>query len=177
MALDRRRMTGSYLPLREAMDRLFEGSFISPQAMGGQGGFPAANLEVTDDDVIIEMAVPGVNPDDINISVTGDTVTISGEVKRDRQQRKGQRYLEEIFEGSFQRSFVLPFPVDADKATANFENGTLRLTLPKSEAAKPRKIQVAGQRSLQGQTQQQGMAQQQDQIQKEQVPASGSRTT
>ena len=147
MSIDRRRMSGSYLPLREAMDRLFEGSFISPQMLSGQSGAPPANVHVTDDDVIIDMAVPGVNPDDINTFVTGDTVTISGESKRQRSEQKGQAYIEEIMEGNFQRSFVLPFPVDADRASATVNNGILKLTLPKSESAKPRKIQVSQQRA------------------------------
>lgn len=147
MALDRRRVTGNYLPLREAMDRLFDGSFISPQMIGGQNAFPAANVHVSDDNLVIEMAVPGVNPDDIAISITGDTVTISGETKREQRDRKGQTYVEEIWEGAFQRSFALPFPADVNKANATFENGKLRLTLPKSEAAKPRTIQVSQQPS------------------------------
>jgi HSP20 family protein len=176
MALDRRRMMGNYLPLRDAIDRLFEGSVISPQMVGGQAGFPAANVHVTDDDVIVEMAVPGVNPEDINISVSGDTVTVSGEARRERhdKDKKGQTYVEEIWEGSFQRSFVLPFPVDADKANATFENGMLKLTLPKSEAAKPRKIQLTQQRGRQGQ--QQGQAQQQGQGQQSQQPQAQSET-
>ena len=173
MAIERRRMTGSYLPLREAMDRLFEGSFISPQLFSGQGTFPAANLHITDDDVIIEMAVPGVNPDDINISVTGDTVTLSGEVKREKHDQKGKTYVEEIMEGHFQRSFVLPFPVNVDKAQATFDNGILKLTLPKSESAKPRKIQVSRPRTLGGQTQREARGE----VQKETVPAKSGKST
>lgn len=173
MALERRRTTGSYLPLRDAIDRLFEGSFIAPQMFGGQTGFPAANVHMTDDDLVIEMAVPGVNPDDINISVTGDTVTISGEVKREKRDQKGQTYIEEITEGTFQRSFVLPFPVNADKANATFENGMLKLTLPKSEAAKPRKIQVTPQRALQGQD----GKQKEGKVEKETVAASSGKSS
>jgi HSP20 family protein len=173
MAIERRRMIGSYLPLREAMDRLFEGSFISPQLFSGQGTFPAANLHVTDEDVIIEMAIPGLNPDDVNISVTGDTVTLSGEVKREKHDQKGKTYVEEIMEGHFQRSFVLPFPVNADRANAMFENGILKLTLPKSESAKPRKIQVSRPRTLGGQTERET----QGEVQKETVPAKSGKST
>lgn len=150
MALDRRRMTGNYLPLRDAIDHLFEGSFISPQMLSGQGVFPQANVRVTDDDVIIEMAIPGADPDDITVSVSGDTVTISGEVTKEQHDKRGQTYIEEITVGAFQRSFTLPFPVDVSKADASFENGMLRLSLPKSEAAKPRKVQVSRQRSHNG---------------------------
>jgi HSP20 family protein len=163
-------MQGTYLPLRDAIDRLFEGSFISPQMMGGQGGFPPANVHVTDDDVVIEMAVAGAKPEDITISITGDTVTISGEVTREEQHKKGQTYTEEIFVGSFQRSFTLPFPADVNNANASFENGMLKLTLPKSEAAKPRKVQVRHKRSLEGQAKQPEMKTESE-IQQERVPA------
>lgn len=146
-------MTGNYLPLREAMDQLFAGSFIAPHAMGGQGGFPPANVRVTDDEIVIEMAAAGADPDDVTIALTGNTVTISGEVTREEHDTKGQTYVEEIWVGSFQRSFTLPFPVDVDRANASFENGILRLTLPKSEAAKPRRVQVSSRGTRQGQKQ------------------------
>jgi HSP20 family protein len=162
-------MTGTYVPLRDAIDQLFSGSFISPQMMSGQGGFPPANLRVTDDNVEIEMALAGANPEDVTISVSGDTVTISGEVTREQHDTKGRTYVEEIWVGSFQRSFTLPFPVDVDKANASFENGMLGLTLPKSEAARPRKVEVKTQRTIQGQKQQ--TQQTEGEVQKERVPA------
>ena len=155
MAIDRRRGSGGYLPLREAMDRLFEGSFIAPHMFGGQTAFPPINFHVTDEAAIVEMAIPGVNQDEVNMSVTGDTLTISGEVKRRQQSQAGQAFVQEIFEGQFQRSFTLPFQVDADKASASYENGMLNLTLPKAESIKPRKIQVtqgSGQGSVQKET-------------------------
>ncbi|HLJ66168.1 MAG TPA: Hsp20/alpha crystallin family protein [Chloroflexota bacterium] len=149
MSIDRRRYSGGYLPLREAIDQLFEGSFITPSALGGSGGFPTADMHVNDDEVIVHMAIPGANPNDINISVTGETVTISGEVKSEHHSQKGQPYFEEIWRGRFQRSFQLPTQVDANKADASYNNGVLTLTLPKSEATKPRKIQVKqGQQTL-----------------------------
>jgi HSP20 family protein len=164
-------MTGNYVPLRDAIDQLFSGSFISPQMLSGQGGFPPANLRVTDNDVEIEMAIAGANPEDVNISVSGDTVTVSGEVTREQHDTKGRTYVEEIWVGTFQRSFTLPFPVDVDKANASFENGMLKLTLPKSEAARPRKVEVRPQRAIQGQKQQDQGQQQAGGVQQERVPA------
>jgi HSP20 family protein len=151
MAMERggRRQSG-YVPLRDAIDQLFEGSFITPHVFGGGGGFPPADLYITDDNVEVDMAVPGANPDDINISVTGDTVTVSGEVRRHREGQGGQAYFQEVWSGKFQRSFTLPIQVDANKAEATFEHGILTLTLPKSEATKPRKIQVRAQGTIQG---------------------------
>jgi HSP20 family protein len=131
MSIDRRRTSG-YVPLRDAINQLFEGSFITPQTMGGTTAFPPTDLYLTEDDVVIEMAVPGINPDDVNISVTG---------------QKAQLFADEIWRGRFQRSFQLPIQVDAGKAEASYENGVLSLSLPKSEATKPRKIQVRAQHS------------------------------
>jgi HSP20 family protein len=174
-----------YMPLRDAIDRLFAGSVITPQVFG-QEGFPQADLYTTDDDVVVCMSLPGAKPDDIQISVTGDTVTISGEVRHEhgnlpqtqqgqgqqsqqgRQRQGHQLYYQEIWSGRFQRSFSLPIQVDADKANAAFENGILTLTLPKAEATKPRKIQVQSGQTVQGRTGQQTSGQ----IQKENVPVS-----
>ncbi|GAC1325991.1 MAG: hypothetical protein NVS2B16_08080 [Chloroflexota bacterium] len=151
MSVDRRRMSGEYLPLRDAMERLFEGSFISPQSFGGQGTYPPADLFVTDDDVIVELAVPGASQDDLSISVTGDTVTLSGEVKRTHDRDRGQLHVQEIWQGKFQRSFRLPIQVDADKANASFECGVLTLRLPKAETTRPRKIQIGAQKTVSNQ--------------------------
>jgi HSP20 family protein len=135
-------MTGGYVPLRDAINQLFEGSFITPQVMGGSASFPPVDMYLTENEAIIEMAAPGVNPDALNISVTGDTLTVSGEVKRSSHSQKNQPYHEEIWRGRFQRSFQLPFPADPNKAEATFDNGVLTLVMPKTEAARPRKIQV-----------------------------------
>jgi HSP20 family protein len=172
MSIDRRQMSG-YLPLRDAIDRLFAGSFIAPQMLGSGEGWPPTNLRITEDDVILCMAIPGANPNDMNISVTGDTVTVSGQVSHvdhgpnahgsSQSQSGGQQssqpgqprdqvYFEEIWHGQFQRSFTLPVQVDPNKANASYEHGILTLSLPKSEATKPRKIQVKGQSTIEGQS-------------------------
>ena len=146
MAIERRRTRSyaptSYLPLREAIDRLFEGSILTPQAFFGTDSLPAVDMYTTDDHVMVCMAIPGANPDDIHISVTGNTLTVSGEVKHEHRNQKGQPYLEEVWHGTFQRSFTLPVEVDPDKTEATYESGILALTLPKSEATKPRRVQV-----------------------------------
>lgn len=156
MAIDRTRQSG-YVPLRQAIDQLFEGSVLSPGFFGTQAGFPSSDVYVTDEDVVVCMSIPGARPDDINVSVTGDTVTIGGEVRHQHTSQKHQPYIQEIWQGKFQRSFQLPVQVDANKAEASFENGVLVLTLPKSEATKPRKIQVKQQQqTIQGESQQAG---------------------
>ncbi|GAC1444378.1 MAG: hypothetical protein NVSMB52_03680 [Chloroflexota bacterium] len=152
MSIDRRR-TGGYVPLREAMNQLFEGSFITPQVLNsnGQGGFPSVDMYMTEEDILLRIAVPGASPENIDISVTGDTVTVSGEIRKEQFRQKGQPYYEEIWSGKFQRSFQLPIQADPNKADAVFEHGILSLTLPKSETTKPRKIQVRGQSTISGQ--------------------------
>ncbi|MDQ2741096.1 MAG: Hsp20/alpha crystallin family protein [Chloroflexota bacterium] len=176
MALDRRYTSGGYMPLRDAIDHLFQGSIITPQALG-QGGFPPTDLYTTDDNVIIEMAIPGVNPNDVNVSVTGDTVTVSGEVKHQRHTQQGQQpYVEEMWQGKFQRAFTLPIQVDANKAQANYQDGILTLTLPKSESTKPRKIQVQQQQTLSGQSQSQQPSGTKGTTERETVPVTSGST-
>lgn len=142
MSIDRRRTAGGFVPLRDAIDQLFEGSFIAPNEMGN--GFPHSDMHVTENDVIVHMAIPGASPDDIAISVTGDILTVSGEVRRKQETERRHAYMEEIWRGRFQRSFGLPMQVDPNRADATFENGILTLTLPRAEATKPRRIQVRG---------------------------------
>jgi HSP20 family protein len=132
--------------LRDAVGRLFEDSFIRPGAWplpfdDGSFSVPADVIE-TKDNVLVKMSVAGIKPEDIDISVVGDTLTIKGETKSE-ENFEGANYLrKERRFGSFQRTFSLPTAVAADNAAAEFENGVLTLTLPKSETAKPRSIKV-----------------------------------
>jgi HSP20 family protein len=103
-----------------------------------------ADVYETADDITVEMAVPGVSPEDININVTGDTLTISGESKKEEEHKDKKRnyYQKQIRYGSFAQSVALPAGVQADKADASFRNGILKITLPKAEEAKPKRIQI-----------------------------------
>ncbi|HTP06672.1 MAG TPA: Hsp20/alpha crystallin family protein [Anaerolineae bacterium] len=132
--------------LRDAVNRLFEDSFIRPSAWplpfdGGSFSVPADVIE-TKDNVVVKMSAPGVKPEDIEVSVVGDTLTIKGETKSEEQFEEGSYLRKERRFGSFQRTFSLPTNVASDKAKAEFENGVLTLTLPKTEAAKPKPIKV-----------------------------------
>jgi HSP20 family protein len=130
--------------LREAMDRLFSESFVRPStafpAFGVEG--PAVDMYQTKDDIIVRAAVPGIKPDDINISVTGDILTIQGELKEEEKVEKSNYLRQERRYGQFCREFSLPTQVNADKAKAEFEHGVLTLRLPKAEAVKPKSITV-----------------------------------
>jgi len=131
--------------LREAMDRLLEDSFVRPRSGWPapiEAGALAVDMYETDDAVVVKTAIPGVKPEDIDISLTGDTLTIKGETKFEEEVKEETYVRREMRYGSFARTLAIPAPVVADKAQAEFENGVLMLTLPKAEEVKPRAIQV-----------------------------------
>ena len=131
--------------LRDAMDRLFDEAFTRPWGLtdGGRGmGMPAVDMYQTEDDVIVKTAIPGIKPEDVQISVTGDTLTIKGETKEDSDDKQKAYHIREQRWGSFERTLTLPTDVKADKAQAEFENGILTITLPKAEEVKPKTISV-----------------------------------
>jgi len=130
--------------LRDAMDRLFDEAFTRPWISdGGSGmGMPAVDLYQTDDDVIVKVAVPGMKPEDVQISVTGDTLTVKGEIRQENDSKEKAYHIREQRWGSFERTITLPTAVRSDKAQAEFENGILNITLPKAEDVKPKTITV-----------------------------------
>ena len=114
--------------------------------MHGQNEEPPlyASLDITEgeNDFVVTASLPGIKPEDVQTTVLGDTLTIRGESKADGEQ-KGQNWLvRERRLGSFQRSVSLGTPINADKASAQFEHGVLTLTLPKSEQARPKQIKL-----------------------------------
>ena len=131
--------------LREAMDRLVEDSFVRPSLgwpVPTDSGTLAVDVYETDDDVVVKSAIPGVKPEDIDISLTGDTLTIKGETKFEEEVKEDNYIRREMRYGSFARTVTVPVPVVADKADAEFEDGMLTLTLPKAEETKPKTIKI-----------------------------------
>ena len=102
----------------------------------------AADVFESDDSVVVRASVPGLKPDDLSISITGDTLSISGERTEEKSEEKRSYYQRQLRYGSFAQSLTLPTLVDASRAEAGFENGILTVTLPKAEEAKPRQIQI-----------------------------------
>jgi len=143
MALARWDPFREMISLREAMDRLFEESFVRPPLTPLRtGGTLAVDVRETDDAFIINASVPGLKPEDLNINVVGDTVTISGEIKEETKEEEANYIYRERRFGSFTRTVTLPTSLNPDKAEAVIENGVLTLTIPKAEAAKPKAIKV-----------------------------------
>lgn len=143
----------SMATMRRAMDRIASDAFspsqfatIWPSSMSqrDQSALPV-DAYATEDAVVILASAPGIAAEDFEISVEKNTVTISTtipSVAKSDHARGATWYLHELPRGKFQRSLTLPMDVDSSKAQATFDNGILRLELPKSEAARPRQIQV-----------------------------------
>ena len=147
MTLMRRRSPfGELMSLRQAMDRLFDDDTFRPWSWGGTvWSGPALPLDVTTDaeTLTVEASLPGIRPDDVDITVEDGTLTISGKTAEERKAEEGSYLVQEIRRGTFSRSVTLPEGLEPDKAEATFENGVLRLRIPKAEQAKPRQIKIS----------------------------------
>lgn len=136
---------GEMMTLRQAMDRLFDDDYRPFRWLSGGMDGPGLPLDVTTDadKLTIEAALPGVTPEDVDITIENGTVTISGRTATERSGDEGSYLVQEIRRGSFSRSVTLPTGLEADKATATFEHGVLKLEIPKAEQVKPRQIKIS----------------------------------
>lgn len=145
MALTRFTPLSDIVSLRDAMDQLFQESFIRPATLSGLAAGQIAvpvDLWETKDAFHLRADLPGMTPDDISINVTGDTLAIAGEHKPTADV-SGEGWLrQERRTGKFQRAFTLPVQIDSNAVTAIFSNGVLDLTLPKSETVKPKTVKI-----------------------------------
>jgi len=143
---------GDLVSLRQAMDRLLEDSFVSPRNWGlGDEQLVPMDVYTSDDEVVVQAVLPGVRPEDVDITVEGSTLTISGDTTQTAGGQEGSLVLQEIRRGRFMRTLSLPAGLEPDKATATFEDGMLTLRIPKAEAVKPRQIRITtGQGQLDG---------------------------
>jgi HSP20 family protein len=130
------------MTLREAMDRLFDDAFTRPLSIRDGWSAPAIDMYQTDDEIVVRASLPGFRADDVQINITGDVLTLRGEMKHEDEKKEKAWHLREQRWGSVERSVALPTNVVADRASADFENGILTITLPKAEEAKPRTISV-----------------------------------
>ncbi len=131
------------MTLREAMDRLFDDAFTRPLSLSGNNwSIPAVDMYQTDNEVVVKAALPGIKADEVQINVTGEVITLKGEIKQENESKEKAYHIREQRWGAFERSLVLPTEVVADKAKADFENGILTITLPKAEEVKPKTINI-----------------------------------
>jgi HSP20 family protein len=133
------------------MDRLF-GDFFGPRVMTWEPAELGFALDVyeTDDVLVVKGALPGVRPEEVDISVTDGVLTIKGETKSEEENKDENYHRRELRYGAFSRSVALPTRVDHDKAEAKFENGILTISLPKAEEVKPKSIKIAAHEVIEG---------------------------
>jgi HSP20 family protein len=131
------------LSLREAMNQLVEESFVRPTtAQNGKNFVPALDFSETAEGYLVEAALPGVKPEDVEVTVENNVLTIKGETRQEADEQKRNFHRIERRFGTFQRTIGLPTTVKADAIQASLTNGVLRLEIPKAEEVKPRKISV-----------------------------------
>jgi HSP20 family protein len=146
-------LSSDFVLLRDAMNQLLSDSFVpsggsrSGWGSGSQAMARLVPLDVyaTPDEAVVIAAVPGMTPENLEITYTQNTLTLSGSVPHVAESEQGQQatwYLRELWSGQFQRTVTLPFEVDASQAEATFEHGIVRITLPKAEWTKPQKIAI-----------------------------------
>jgi HSP20 family protein len=142
------------MSLREAMDRLFEERFIEPTRLWLWPQMEMGNLPLdvyqTDDHVTVKASLPGVSPDEVEISITGDLLTIKGEHKEETEAKEEDYFRKERRFGAFSRSVTMPVPVQGDKADASFQDGVLTVNVPKAEEARPKQIKVKPKAQIEG---------------------------
>lgn len=131
--------------MRSFMDRFFDEPFLSaPQLWSERGeGFPVP-LDVIEEEgqYIVKASMPGITPEDVEITLTDNVLTIKGESKHETETKEANYHVRERRYGSFMRQLSLPMPVKGEEVDATFEHGVLTLRLPKTEAVKPKKIAV-----------------------------------
>ncbi|MBC7790132.1 MAG: Hsp20/alpha crystallin family protein [Anaerolineae bacterium] len=130
--------------LRREIDRLFDDTASGRST--GSSWTPAVNIRESGREVSLDLELPGIKPESVDISVDAGTLTISGEKREERRegQEDGRYHLVERSYGSFTRSFTLPQGVDEEQILANFDNGILTISIPKAALPQPRKIQIGG---------------------------------
>jgi HSP20 family protein len=135
---------GELSSLRREMDRLWENFFVE-RPLGKiweREWAPSLDMSETKDNFVVKAEVPGIDAKHIDISFTGDVLTIRGEKSQEKEEKEEDYHLVERSYGSFSRSVRLPAEVESTKIKASYKNGILRITLPKSEKAKAKEVKI-----------------------------------
>jgi HSP20 family protein len=127
---------------RNAMNRLFEDTAELGFWDRSEAWALALDVAETEDSFLVKASIPGINPEDLEITLTDNVLTIKGEIEESTELEEAQWHMRERRFGSFQRSITLPTPVDANAIEATYEDGVLSLNVPKVEEVKPKRIEV-----------------------------------
>ncbi len=128
--------------LRRDFDRLLNDTFQHSSQKTGGWTRPLMDVYQTEDEVVVEAAIPGITPEDVKISITGDALSIHAEKKEQKEEKDANYLLREQSFRSFERMVTLPVAVQADKAVAEVKDGMLHLSIPKAEEAKAKSITI-----------------------------------
>lgn len=131
--------------MREIMNRMFEDATTWPRnVFRNVEGYEPIPLDVYEDgaNLVVKATLPGMKTEDINVSVQDNVLTITGETRMEEERKEKQHHIREQFYGKFERSIMLPYPIQIDKADSDYSNGILTLTLPKSEEARAKRIEI-----------------------------------
>lgn len=152
MAIERWQPFNELMSLRQAMDRLFEDSFVRvPRLWPASGTWELPiDMHQTANDLVVKASLPGFKPEEVDISITDGTINIKGEHKEEQEVKEENYFYKERRYGTFSRSLPIPVKVKSDKAEAVFEDGVLTLTLPKAEEVKPKQIKVKAKQIAEG---------------------------
>ena len=144
MTLMRPRMFSEAPSLRDAIDRLFDESFTVPREWFATERFnrPAIDAYTTPEAFVVKAAMPGIKPEEIHTTITGDVLTVEGKFREESKHEEQGFLHRELSRGELRRSISLPAGLKTDAADAAYADGILTLTIPKAEAAKPREIKV-----------------------------------
>jgi len=127
---------------RSGFDQFLSDAFFRNMPFGGQGVFPAVDLRDTENALIANVDLPGIDINDVEVSTNNDTLTISGEVKTRNESDDGEMVWQERSMGRFYRSFKLPATIKSDEVDASYKEGVLKIEMPKSDELKSRTIKV-----------------------------------
>ncbi len=129
-----------WLSMSTMLDKFFDDAYFPTR----EGAFGTPNVDVIEnnDTIVVKAELPGIKPEDIDVRVEGNTLLMRGEGTEETEEKEGRYHVHERRQASFARAIPLPTGVNTDKANAEFENGILTLTLPKSEEAKPKQISI-----------------------------------
>ena len=139
---DRYSVPSEFDRIRNEINRIFEDDWFGGESLLDRRLSPTLDIEDSDNEVLVTAELPGVDIKDVDVSVSGNILTLKGEKKDEHEEKNGGYFHRESWSGSFQRSITLPDAIDPDKVSAEMKNGVLRITLPKRDEVKPKQISV-----------------------------------